>query len=44
MYGTLVVATLLVLRVIIPVGLMLWAGEAVRRRDLAALRKLSGQA
>lgn len=44
MYGSLVVITMLLLRVIIPVGLVLWAGEAARRRDLAHFRRISGQA
>jgi hypothetical protein len=44
MYGSLVVLTMLLLRVVIPVGLVLWAGEAVRRRDLAEMRRISGQA
>ncbi len=44
MYGTVVVFTMLLLRVVIPVGLVLWAGEAARRRDLAELRRISGQA
>ncbi len=39
MFGTGVVLAMLVLRVIIPVGLLLWVGETVRRRDLAALRR-----
>ena len=44
MYGSLVVFTMLVLRVVIPVGLVMWAGEAARRRDLAEMRRISGQA
>lgn len=44
MYGTLVVVTMLVLRVIVPIGLVLWAGEAIHRRDVASFRRVSGQA
>ncbi len=44
MYGSVVIFTMLVLRVIIPVGLVLWAGEMARRRDLTEIRRVSGQA
>ncbi len=44
MYGSVVVFTMLLLRVIIPVSLVLWAGEAARRRDLAKLHRIPGQA
>ncbi len=44
MYGTLVVVTMLVLRVVIPVSLVLWAGETARRHELAEVRRISGQA
>ncbi len=43
MYGSLVVFTMLLLRVVIPVALVLWAGEAARRRDLAEIRRITGQ-
>lgn len=33
MYGTELLAILLVLRVVIPVGLLLWFGEMARRRE-----------
>ncbi len=42
MFGAEVVVTMLVLRVIIPVGLLLWVGETVRRRNVAEFRRLSG--
>ncbi len=44
MYGSVVVITMLLLRVVIPVGLMLWVGEAARRRDLAEIHRVPGQA
>ncbi len=38
MYATEVLLTMLVLRVIVPVGLLLWLGENERRRRLGHLR------
>lgn len=39
MFGTGVVLAMLLLRVVIPVVLLLWVGETIRRRDLAGLRR-----
>lgn len=44
MYGTAVVIILLVLRVVIPVGLLLWMGEIARQRQPLDLNRTSGQA
>ncbi len=44
MYGTAVVTILLVLRVVIPVGLLLWIGEIARRREPIDWNRASGQA
>ncbi len=44
MFGSVVVFTMLLLRVVIPVGLVLWAGEAARRHDVAEIRRISAQA
>ncbi len=44
MYGTEVVLALLLLRLVIPLSLLLWLGEGIRRRQLDDLRRISGQA
>jgi hypothetical protein len=44
MYGTLVVFTILVLRVVIPVVLLLWLGEVARRRSLSNFGRMASQA
>ncbi len=44
MYGTVVVTILLVLRVVIPIGLLLWIGEIARQREPLDFNRTSGQA
>ncbi len=44
MYGTAVVLILLVVRVVIPVGLLLWIGEIVRQRQPLDVNRTPGQA
>ncbi len=39
MFGAGVVFVMLLLRVVIPVALLLWVGEAIRRREVAGLRR-----
>lgn len=39
MYATEVFVTMLLLRLIIPLGLLLWIGEIARRRQLASLHR-----
>lgn len=43
MYGPEVILIMLVLRVVIPVGLLLWVGEIARRRNLANFQRMSNQ-
>ena len=35
MFGVEVVLTLIILRIILPIGLVLWLGERVRQRDIS---------
>ncbi len=44
MFGTEVILVMLVLRVAIPVGLLLWIGEAVQHRRYPAPRWMTGRA
>ncbi|HEX8991709.1 MAG TPA: hypothetical protein VF784_08515 [Anaerolineales bacterium] len=44
MYGTAVITILLVLRVLIPIGLLLCLGEMARPRQPIDLNRASGQA
>ncbi len=39
MYGTGVMLVMLLLRVVVPVGLLLWIGETARRRNVAGFRR-----
>lgn len=44
MYGTLIFTILLVLRVVVPLGLLLWLGEISQRREPIDFNRASGQA
>ncbi len=44
MFGTTVIVVMLLLRLVIPVGLLLWVGESVRRRYPAAFDRRPSQA
>ncbi len=39
MYGSEVMLVMLLLRVVVPVGLLLWIGESARRRNTASFRR-----
>ncbi len=39
MYGPEVMLIMLVLRLVVPVGLLLWIGEGARRHQVASLRR-----
>jgi hypothetical protein len=43
MYGIAVILVMLVLRVVIPIGLLLWIGEIARRHDLNNFQRMSSQ-
>ena len=43
MYGPEVMLIMLILRLIVPIGLLLWAGEAAQRRNLVEIRRSSGR-
>ena len=43
MYGAEVILVMLVLRLVIPVGLLLWVGEIARRRNPANFERMSNQ-
>ncbi len=43
MYASEVLLTMLVLRVAIPVGLLLWIGENYRRHQIAGLNRSAGR-
>jgi len=42
MNATLIILVLLLVRLIIPFGLLLWVGENVQRRRLADFRRIAG--
>jgi hypothetical protein len=42
MNATEIISMLLLLRVVLPVGLLLWIGENVRRRGLTDFQHISG--
>lgn len=44
MYGTEVMLVMLLLRLVVPVGLLLWVGETIRRRQLVDFNRAAGQA
>ncbi len=44
MFGMEVILIMLVLRVAIPVGLLLWIGETIRQRRIPAPRWMTGRA
>jgi hypothetical protein len=43
MNATGILVTMLLLRLIIPLGLLLWIGEIARRRQLAQFHRSTGQ-
>ncbi len=44
MFGAAVMLIMLVLRVVIPLGLLLWLGERVRRHQPTDFHQMTGQA
>ena len=44
MFGSEVMLIMVLLRLVIPIGLLLWLGEVARRRERTEFRRISGQA